>query len=49
LGKVTKPCGAWWRIKKARRRSYDMSGKNLDRNLIELDGGSKKHVEDHMT
>jgi hypothetical protein len=22
LGKVTEPCGAWWRIKEARRRSY---------------------------
>jgi len=29
LGKVTEPCGAWWRIKEARRRSYDMSGRNL--------------------
>jgi hypothetical protein len=25
------PCGAWWRIKEARRRSYDMSGRNLGR------------------
>jgi len=31
LGKVTESCGAWWRIKEARKRSYDMSGKNLDR------------------
>jgi hypothetical protein len=22
LGKVTKPCGAWWRIKEALRKSY---------------------------
>jgi len=25
------PCGAWWRIKEAHRRSYDMSGRNLGR------------------
>jgi hypothetical protein len=31
LGKVTEPCGAWWRIKEAWRRSYDMSGRNLGR------------------
>jgi hypothetical protein len=31
LGKVTKPCGAWWRIKEAFKRSYDMSGRNLGR------------------
>jgi hypothetical protein len=31
LRKVTEPCGAWWRIKEARRRSYDMSGRNLGR------------------
>jgi len=31
LGKVTAPCGAWWRIKEARRKSYDMSGRNLGR------------------
>jgi hypothetical protein len=31
LGKVMKPCGAWWRIKEAHRRSYDMSGRNLGR------------------
>jgi hypothetical protein len=27
LGKVTEPCGAWWRIKEACKRSYDMSGR----------------------
>jgi hypothetical protein len=31
LGKVTEPCGVWWRIKEARRKSYDMSGRNLGR------------------
>jgi hypothetical protein len=31
IGKVTEPCGAWWRIKKTRKKSYDMSGINLDR------------------
>jgi len=31
LGKVTEPCEAWWRIKEARRKSYDMSGRNLGR------------------
>jgi len=31
LRKVTEPCGAWWRIKEAHRRSYDMSGRNLGR------------------
>jgi hypothetical protein len=31
LGKVTEPCGAWWRIKEARRKSYDMSSRNLGR------------------
>jgi len=31
LGKVTEPCGAWWRMKETRRRSYDMSGRNLGR------------------
>jgi len=32
LGKVTEPCGAWWRIKEARRRSFiDMSDRNLGR------------------
>jgi hypothetical protein len=31
LGKVTESCGAWWRIKEARRKSYDMSGRNLGR------------------
>jgi hypothetical protein len=31
LGKVTEPCGAWWRIKEACRKSYDMSGRNLGR------------------
>jgi hypothetical protein len=25
------PCGAWWKIKKTRRRSYHMSGRNLGR------------------
>jgi hypothetical protein len=31
LGKVTEPCGAWWRIKESLRKSYDMSGRNLGR------------------
>jgi len=31
LGKVMEPYGAWWRIKEARRRSYDMNGRNLGR------------------
>jgi len=31
LGKVTEPCGAWWRIKEAHKKSYDMSGRNLGR------------------
>ncbi len=31
LGKVTEPCGAWWRIKETRRRSYDTSGRNIGR------------------
>jgi hypothetical protein len=31
LGKVMESCGAWWRIKEARRKSYDMSGRNLGR------------------
>jgi len=34
LGKVTEPCGAWWRIKEARRKSYDMSGRNLISSLF---------------
>jgi len=36
LGKVMEPCGAWWRIKEARRRSYDMIRTSSDLSTVNV-------------